>query len=273
MTHNKQDHQKKTVYIFIQICRVFVSNFFTALLRSPLPCNESCSICTHTWQKKWLCIEGKLNAKQIERISPAINLLRAELLYLAGILCQPLGHLWYYDFLSSCKQGVLLNGYSGLEAELELSGTGSTGGSASWGTQKAFFFWAVTSSDSRQSHCRAFKKDAKLYISYFSYPSMNALARFQMRDSTGAAHSALLSLLEWPHWREGAKWVLVFHIFPAKYLPREPQPPYLVQVMCMAAHALIITGESTEAGRVRERLEWLHPTMLLPLFPCVREEA
>lgn len=78
---------------------------------------------------------------------------------------------------------------------------------------------------------------------------MNALAHFQMCDSTGAAHSALLSLLEWPHWREGAKRVLVFHIFPAKYLPREPQPPYLVQVMCMAAHALIITGESTgEAG-------------------------
>lgn len=159
MTHNKQDHQKNIVYIFIQICRAFVSSFFTALLHSPLPCNESCSIHTHTWQEKWLCIEGRLNAEQIERISPAISLLRAELLYLADILCQPPGHFWYYDFLSSCKQWVLLNAYSGLGAELDLSGTGSKGGSASWGTQRLFsffFFWAVTFSDSRQSHCRAF---------------------------------------------------------------------------------------------------------------------
>lgn len=114
MTHNKQGYQKNIVYIFIQICRVFVSNFFTALLHSPLPCNESCSVCAHTWQEKCLCIEGKLNAKQTERISPAINLLRAELLCLAGVLSQPPGHCWYYDFLSSCKQQSLLNGYSGL---------------------------------------------------------------------------------------------------------------------------------------------------------------
>jgi len=80
MTHNKQGHQKNIVYIFIQICRAFVSNLFTALLHSSLACNESYGICTHTWQEKWLCIERKLNAKQIERISPAINLLRAELL-------------------------------------------------------------------------------------------------------------------------------------------------------------------------------------------------
>lgn len=139
MTHNKQGHQKNIMYIFIQICRVFVSNFFTALLHSSLPCNESYCICLHTWQEEWLCIEGELNAKQIERVSPAINLLRAELLYLAVILCQPLGHFWYYDFLPPCKHQVLLNGYSGLGAELDLSGTGSKRGSASWGAQGLFF--------------------------------------------------------------------------------------------------------------------------------------
>lgn len=155
MTHNKQGYQKNIVYIFIQFCRVFVSNFFTALLHSPLPCNESCSVCAHTWQEKCLCIEGKLNAKQTERISPAINLLRAELLCLAGVLSQPPGHCWYYDFLSSCKQQALLNGYSGL--------------GQSWICQalaarevlppkalKGFFFSAVSSRDSRQSHCRVF---------------------------------------------------------------------------------------------------------------------
>lgn len=140
MTHNKQGHQKNIVYIFIQICRVFVSNFFTAFLHSSLPCNESYNICMHTWQEKWLCIERKPNTKQTERISPAINLLRAELLYLAVILCQPLGHFWYYDFLSPCKQQDLLNGYSGWGTELDLSGTGSKRDSAaSRGTQGLFF--------------------------------------------------------------------------------------------------------------------------------------
>lgn len=94
MTHNKQGHQKNIVYVFIQICRAFFSNFFTALLHSSFACNESYSICVHTWQETWLCIERKLNAKQIERISPAINLLRAEHLCLAVILCQPLEHFW-----------------------------------------------------------------------------------------------------------------------------------------------------------------------------------
>lgn len=153
MTHNKQGHQKNIVYIFIQICRVFVSNFFTVFPHSSLPCNESYNICTHTWQEKCLCIERKLNTKQTERISPAINLLRAELLYLAVILCQPLGHFWYYDFLSPCKQQDLLNGYSGWGTELDLSGTGSKRDSASRGTQ-GLFFWAFTaSSDSRRQRC------------------------------------------------------------------------------------------------------------------------
>lgn len=97
MTHKKQSHQKNIVYIFIQICRVLVSNFFTASLHSSLLCNESYSICVCTWQEKCLCVERKLNTKQIERISLVINLMRAELLYLAIILCQPLGHFWNDD--------------------------------------------------------------------------------------------------------------------------------------------------------------------------------
>lgn len=112
MTHNKQDHQKNIVYIFIQICR----GFFLIILQACciLPSHAMNHAVSVLIPDKWFCIGGNLNAKQIERISPAINLLRAELLYLAGLLCQPLGHCWYYDFLSSCKQQVLLNGYSGL---------------------------------------------------------------------------------------------------------------------------------------------------------------
>lgn len=178
MTHNKQGHQKNIVYIFIQICRVFVFNFFTALLHPLLPCNESYSICTHTWQEGWLCIEGKLNAKQIERISPAINLLRAELLYLAVVLCQPLGHFGYYDFLSPCKQQVLLNGYSSLGAELDLWGTGSKGGSASWSTMGIFLSphriqWAA-------SPLQSLLEKMPSITPLTSYSDMNVLTRFQM---------------------------------------------------------------------------------------------
>lgn len=186
MTHNKQGHQKNIVYIFIQICRVFVSNFFTAFLHSSLPCNESYDICMHTWQEKWLCIERKLNTKQTERISPAINLLRAELLYLAVILCQPLGHFWYYDFLSPCKQQDLLNGYSGWGTELDLSGTGSKRDSASRGTQGLFFFLSL--------HSIQWLKKAALLQSFlekyqalnlFSYSYRNVLTPLQMVTAWG----------------------------------------------------------------------------------------
>lgn len=224
MTHNKQGHQKNIVYIFIQICRVFVSNFFTALLHSSLPCNESYCICPHTWQEEWLCIERELNAKQIERVSPAINLLRAELLYLAVILCQPLGHFWYYDFLPPCKHQVLLNGYSGLGAELDLLGTGSKRGSASWGTQGLFFFWALTaSSDSwRQPRHRAFKKKCQalnclllllLHDCFDSFPDV-----WQHRGSSiGCPVSSGVFMVARLQGRgkmlEPKRWVLVFHLF------------------------------------------------------------
>lgn len=143
---------------------------------------------------------------------------------------------------------------------------------------KGFFFFELSHPATQGSPTAELLRKMPSFISLTS-PTLPWMLWPISRCVTAQGQLTQLSRPFWSVWsghtegkeQSATPWVLVFHIFPAKYLPREPQPPYLVQVMCMAAPALIITGESTEAGRVRERLEWLHPTMLLWSLPlCQR---